>query len=195
MQAAFGVAVFEQVLARQALERPHRPRQPLIADADPVVLAALAAKLEGQGGAVHLQMPLVQGGQAEAAVPPRVLGVADADQGDLQQAHRRRQDLVPAGAAQGQVMLHPLAQARQLAGEVGQAVELVAGGVTRPVGMIAVLLAASRIAARGLDMAVRARTDPDVLPGGRNGEGADAVQRSCVADRQAGAVAIRKSRA
>ena len=108
MQLARRIAVFEQVLAGKVLQRAHGPRQPLVANAHPVVLAALAAKLEGQGRAVHLQMPLVQGGQAEAAVLTGVLGVADTDQGDLQQAHGGGQHLVAARSASRQIVVDPL---------------------------------------------------------------------------------------
>ena len=45
-----------------------------------------------------------------------------------------------------------------------------------PVGVIAVLLAAARVAAGRLEVAVRARADPDVLVRRRDREGADALQ-------------------
>ncbi|MNT17082.1 hypothetical protein D3C72_1522160 [compost metagenome] len=53
-------------------------------------------------------MPLVQGGQAEAAVLTGVLGVADTDQGDLQQAHGGGQHLVAARSAPRQIVVDPL---------------------------------------------------------------------------------------
>ncbi|MNF07945.1 hypothetical protein D3C80_2082370 [compost metagenome] len=53
-------------------------------------------------------MALVQGGQAEAAVPAGVFGVADADQGDLQQADGGGQHLVAARSAPRQIVVDPL---------------------------------------------------------------------------------------
>src|SRR5690606_5307643 len=83
------------------------------------------------------------------------------------------------------VVLDALAQTGQGASEGGQALELVLCGMGRPVGMIAVLLAPARIAPRRLNMAGGARTDPDIGPGRRDGQAADAVQRGGVPDQVA----------
>src|SRR5207237_142498 len=52
----------------------------------------------------------------------------------------------------------------------------------RPLRVIAILLAAARIAARGLQMAVRVGAYPDVCPRRWNREGADASERRARAD-------------
>src|ERR1700733_13461128 len=54
-----------------------------------------------------------------------------------------------------------------------------------PPRVVAVLLSAARVAAGRLDVAVRERADPDLLPRGRNGERADARERRLVVDRLA----------
>ncbi|MNL61275.1 hypothetical protein D3C87_1851820 [compost metagenome] len=45
---ALGIAILEQMLSRQAFQPAQHPGQPLIVDRDPMRLAALAPKLEGQ---------------------------------------------------------------------------------------------------------------------------------------------------
>ena len=64
-------------------------------------------------GAIDLKVSLVQGRQAVGPVLLRVLGVADADQGDLQQAHGGRQHLLLHRSPQPQIMLHLGAQPGQ----------------------------------------------------------------------------------
>src|SRR5690606_38948125 len=51
-----------------------------------------------------------------------------------------------------------------------------------PVGMVTILFAVSGIAAGGLDVAVVVGADPNVGPGRRNGEAADAAERALVPD-------------
>src|SRR5437016_2627403 len=54
-----------------------------------------------------------------------------------------------------------------------------------PGAMVAVLLAAPTVAARGLYVAARGRTDPDVGPGWRNDQRPNAPQLGGVSDRNA----------
>src|SRR5947207_12804145 len=71
--------------------------------------AALSPKREVELGAVDLDVPAAQGGEAERAVLAGVLVVSDADQRLVEQAHDSRQDLTPAEVVRAQVALHPLA--------------------------------------------------------------------------------------
>src|SRR5690606_33095169 len=94
---------------------------------------------------------------------------------------RRRQHLFPRQPACRQVLVDAAAYARQAFGEIHEAFifRLVAHLV--PFRVIEILLAAARIASRRLDMAARFRADPDIGPGGRNGEAAYARQQLLVA--------------
>ena len=60
----------------------------------------------------------------------------------------------------------------------------IAGGA--PLGMVAVLFSAAGVFAGGLNVSLAGGADPDVGPGGRDGEGADAAEGGGVADRLAG---------
>ena len=75
--------------------------------------------------------------------------------------------------------------ARQRPGEGEHAPVLGLVAHFAPARVIAVLLAPARVAAGGLQMAVVARADPDLVPGGRNRQRADACQRFRIAQRPA----------
>jgi hypothetical protein len=62
-----------------------------------------------------------------------------------------------------------------------------------PAGMISVLFAAARVAARGLQVTVFNGTDPDVGPRGRNREPADAEDSHFVSEGLAGGVNVSKT--
>lgn len=51
-----------------------------------------------------------------------------------------------------------------------------------PTRIVAVLLTAASVAARGLQMAVGERADPDIFPGRRNSDAPDAAQRLPIAN-------------
>ena len=135
-------------------------------------------------------VPLAQRGEAEALVGPGVFVVADPDQGDLQQAHGGGEHLLARQAAPGEVGVDAGAELRQRAAERGHAVVLVGVAGGAPVVVIAVLLAAARVAAHRLDVAAPARADPHVGPGRRDHQPADALQRGVVAHQVAVGIAI-----
>ena len=58
--------------------------------------------------------------------------------------------------------------------------------------VVAVLGPAPAVDASGLDVAKGVRRDPDVVPGRRDTEGTDALQRCDVCDQSAGGIAIAK---
>ncbi|MNR02767.1 hypothetical protein D3C85_1186330 [compost metagenome] len=140
-------------------------------------------------------MALAQGGQAEAAVLARIGGVTHPDQGNLQQAHRRRQNLVLARAAQRKVPLNLLTQARQAKGEIGKPVELLCGGSCGPVGVIGILLTTAGVPSRRLDMTAWVGADPHLFPGRRNAQVADPVENSSLADHAPLRIAIAEAAA
>ncbi len=75
--------------------------------------AALAAKLEGDLAAVDLDMAVAQGGEPVGAIVPRVLSVADSNQGGIQQRNHGGHDLVSIEPRRAQVRIELLAQTRQ----------------------------------------------------------------------------------
>src|SRR5258705_13447045 len=70
----------------------------------------------------------------------------------------------------------PRANRRQHRGKRLEAIELVAVAAGAPAGVIAVLLATARVATGRLQMTFRVRRDPDVLPGWRDRQTANALQ-------------------
>src|SRR5256885_1365847 len=74
-------------------------------------------------------------------------------------------------------------------------VELLPVAWDPPMVVVAVLPAAGGVGADRLDVTVRVRTDPDVLPCRWDGEIADALQRVRVGDRGATLVAIAETAA
>jgi hypothetical protein len=108
-----------------------------------------------------------------------LLGVplrADPEEAAVEQAHRAAQEALAWEAGAVEILRRTVAQARKGAGEVDHLVELLAIAALAPAVVVAVLLAPRCVGAGGLDMAHRIGADPDVLPRGRDGEGADAVE-------------------
>jgi hypothetical protein len=85
-------------------------------------------------------------------------------------------------AAVAEVALHAAAQLGQAARELHHVLELLRVAPRAPGVVVAVLLAPGDIRARRLEMAVRVRADPDVLPRGRNRELGDPLQHLRIVD-------------
>ncbi len=128
-------------------------------------------------------MLLAHRGQPVGLVLLRVFGVADPDQGHFQQPDDRRQHLLARQPRLREVRLAALADERQRAGEGDHPVEL--GLVPRlvPGRVVAMLLPTARIAAGRLDVPVAEGGDPDIGPGGRDGQRPDPLQLVRIADR------------
>src|SRR3954471_17995258 len=148
-----------------------------------MLLAALAPELEAQGGAVDISVLAAQGGDPKGVVLFGVLLVADPDEGRLQQLDDRGEHLLPPQAALRHVLLEPLADPGQGLAEGDHAAELGLVAHLPPFGVVAVLLAPAGVAPGRLQVAVRAGADPDVRPGRRDGQLADALQGLLVPDR------------
>ena len=124
-----------------------------------MLLAALAAKAQAQLAAGHGGVTIAQRRQAERLVLARVFLVADPHVGRVEQADDRREHRLAArlrADGRRQVGLHALSDARQRGTELEHALELVGVLGDAPVGVVAVLLAAARVTAGGLQMAVGA---------------------------------------
>ncbi len=149
------VEILEQLVPRQVLAALDDARKPRILQRDAVLDAALAAEGEAQHLAVDAHVAPAQRGEAEGVVLARVLVVADADQRAVEQPHHGGEELAPRMVRRAQVALDALAQQRQHLAELEHVAELrvVARLAVRRV--IAVLLAAARVARRGLDVARR----------------------------------------
>src|SRR5439155_1834453 len=144
--------------------------------------AALSPKREVEPGAVDLDVPAAQGGEAERAVLAGVLVVSDADQRLVEQSHDGRQDLTPAEVVRAQVALHALAHVGQDLAELEHPPELRLVPRLAIARVIAVLLPPARVASGDLDVAARIGADPHLAPGRGNDESLDARALHSVLD-------------
>ena len=144
--------------------------------------AALAGELEAHDLAADRDMPLPHRRQPEALVVACVLAVADPDGAVVEQPNDGGDDLFARHPGQRQVARDPFAEPGERPAEVDHPAVLRLVPNLAPARVVAVLLAAPRVAAGGLDVAARARADPDVGPGRRDGERADPVQALLLAD-------------
>ena len=177
------VDVLEQRLARQFLAAPHELREPRVIDGHVVLRAALAAELQQRLAARRkTRMAIAQRGQAEAAIAARVLGIADAHLRRIQQLHHQREHLLARQARALQVATHAVSQPAQRLAEAQHARVLVIVARAAPVRVIAILLAAARVASGRLQMAAWIGADPDVFVRRRYREFRDARQRARIAD-------------
>ena len=177
------VDVLEQRLARQFLAAAHELREACIFDQHVVLRAALAAELQQRLAARReARMTVAQCGQAEAAVAARVLGIADAHLGGIQQLHHQRENLLARQARALQIATHGGSQMAQRLAEAQHARVLVIITRDAPVGVIAILLAAARVASRRLQVTARIGADPDVFIRRRYRELRDARQCARLTD-------------
>ena len=120
-----------------------------------MLLAALAAEGEADGGALDLGVAVAQGGQAEGVVGARVLLVADADERGLQQPHHRGQHLLARQPLAAEVAPRPAGAAPAAPRRRRSCGRTWSRRGRRASGVVAVLLAAAGVAAGGLEVAVR----------------------------------------
>ena len=182
---ALVVQILKELVAWQIAARLDHAREPAVVEIDLVLHAALASEREPHAAAADLDMRVPQRRQAERLVLPRVFVVADPDERLLEQLDDRGQDLVLRQSGTPQVGVGAAAHARQRLREADQAVVLRLVADLAPPRVIAILLAAARVAAGGLKMAARVGRDPDVLPCRRNHQRPDAVQLGLVAQHAA----------
>ena len=130
-------------------------------------------------------MVVLQRGEPKRSIRTRVLVVADANQRRFEQAHDGGEHLRARNARQAQVGGNAPAQPGQMFGEGQHAVVFRAIAQLAPFQVIAVLIAAARIASGRLQMAVGTPTDPDVRIRRWNRELANARHDPGIANRRA----------
>ena len=89
---------------------------------------------------------------------------------------------------QAEIARHLRADDRQRLSERQHVLVLVLVAHRPPAGVVAILFPAARVAAGGLDVAVRIGADPDILVGRRDRQLADARDRGGIADRAAACI-------
>src|SRR5512142_2350046 len=120
-----------------------------------------------------------------ALVLLRVLRVTDADERRLEKAEDGREDLEAGQLRHPEVLVDARADLRERSREVEHPLVLrLVAHLTKAL-VIPILLAPLRVAARGLKVTTWIRRDPDVGPGGRYREPADAPELLPVGDRLA----------
>jgi hypothetical protein len=188
------VQILEQTLAGEFVAMPHDARKALVVNDHLVLESTFPSEAEAQSPVAHeTNVPVAQRGQAEAAVCPRILVVAHADAGGIEQAHDRGQDAFAGHTCAGEVVTQAPAQARQCGAERRHALELRAVAHQSPLRVIPVLFAATRIAAGRLQVSARIDADPHCLIRRRNREAADALECGVIADGSPAVTDISKS--
>jgi hypothetical protein len=160
-------------MAGQVLTAPHDRRHAPAGDIHTVSLAALASKLQAQALARDRDLPGPERGQPERMVGLAVLLVADADASPLEQPDHRGQDLLARQARQREVARHASPDPRQRPSEREHAPVLRLVAHLPPPLVVAILPAAPGVTPDGLKVAVWIGTDPDVGPGGWDGQPLD----------------------
>src|SRR5690606_31614383 len=179
--AAVVLAVLEQRLAWQLLAAPHQRAEPARVQLDLAFQPALGAEAEAQAAAHRGDVAVEQRGHAVGTVDAGVLAVADPDQGEAEQAYHHGHHAFATEARTAEVAAHRVAQRWQRAAELRQPVELLRAALLGPGGVVAVLLAATRVAAGGLQVAARVGADPDLGPGRRDRQLAEPRQHVAIA--------------
>src|SRR5258706_5123468 len=180
-----GVDVFEKLVPRQILALLNDAGEAPVGDRHRVVDSALAAEAEAHFCALDLDVAVAQRGESEGTVLARVLVVAHADQGLVQQHHHGGEDLPPGEIPRTQIAFHALADFGEDFAELEHAAELRLVARLAVQGVVAVLLAAASVARRRLDVALGIRGDPDVRPRGRNYQGLDPLALGLAGDARA----------
>ena len=180
------VEVLEELFARQVLHAAHDPRDAPVGKGDFVQHPALSLEAQPKRGATDLRLALAQGRKTEGVVVAGILGIADAHERCLEQANDRGDHLLARQPWPRKIARDPPANARQGAGESGEPPVLRLVAQLAPALVIAILLASSCVAPGRLDMALRARADPYLRPGRRDGEPSNSLKRRSVVHRGAG---------
>ena len=171
------VQVMKKLLSGQVLAGADDFGHARIMHCNRMHLVALAAKMKLNGVAGDSRMAVFHRGQAVSMIVARGFLVAHADEADFQQPHDRGQDFFAAKTFAREILGEAAANGRQHARKIHQPVKLGLVANLPPAMMINVLLAVSLVAAARLQVAVRQRTNPDLLPGRWNHQRPDALKR------------------
>src|SRR5256885_16013525 len=175
LDLAVAVDALEELLSRDFEEPLDDSRHPAVVQFDRVLLPTLTPEGEADLGADDVDVPVAQRRQPVGAVLLSVLVIPDADSGVFQQANNRREHLLPWQAGPFEVAVGVFADLRQRLGEGEHAVVLDGVADLAPARVVAILLAPARVAPGRLQVATGVGTDPDIAPGGRNGEALDSA--------------------
>src|SRR3954470_4513153 len=110
-------------------------------------------------------MAILQRGEAERVILAGILLVADADESRLEELDHGAEHLATRETGAPEISGDGPSQAGKCASEVDQARVLRAVALLPPIRMIAVLLAASGVPSRRLEVPAGVGADPDVSPG------------------------------
>src|ERR1700730_8425939 len=157
----------------------------LVPDADRPLHARFGDVVEQNAVVRQPHMLLLECGGAVVVVQLGVLLAADTEQAEVDQPDSAGGDTVAMQAAALQVVYGGRPQRGQRAGEPQHVSELLGVALLSPQPVVQVLGPAPAIHAGRLDVAERVRRDPDVLPGGRDPQRADAVQGQALPDLRA----------
>lgn len=176
------IEVSEELLAWQVFTTADDLCEPGIFDIDHMVLPGFSAEREGELLPAHGDMAVAHGGKSEGMVRSGVFIAADPDEGGLQQPGDGGEHFFPRQALARQIALHASANLRQGVAEGDHITVLCGVALGAPVLMVSILLPPSRVPASGLQVAICAGTDPDILPGGGDDQPLQTDQRIPIAN-------------
>src|SRR2546429_4045199 len=167
---AVAIDVLEELLSGDLEEPLDDSRHPAVVELDRMLLATLAPEGESDLGADDVDVPVAQRCQSIRAILFSILVIPDADSGVFEQANDGREHFLPWQAGSFEVTVGVFADFRQRLGEGEHAVVLDGVADLAPAGGVAILLAPARVAPGRLEVAPGVGPDPDIGPGGREGE-------------------------
>jgi hypothetical protein len=129
---------------------------------------------EDQRGPAPSYVPFLQRGKANPAVLVDVLLRTDPEATQVEQAYGGRGRALERHPVEAEVLVHGASCLGQRGGCLEHPVELQLVALGAPVGVVEVLSPAGVVGADRLDVTVRVRADPDVLPGRRDHQRLDA---------------------
>jgi len=176
------VVVLEQLVAGDVPTLADDAGQAGVLHLDGVRHPALPLEAEAELGSHHPHVLVAQRGEPVRLVLLHVGGVADADEGGLQQTHHRGQHLLPRQPGEREIASRALAQRHERDPEAEKALVLGLVSEGHPVRVVAVLLAPLGVAPGRLQMPLGVGTDPDVRPGGRDGQARHPLEHGAVPD-------------
>ena len=157
MRLARLVEILEELLTRQVSAGFDDARDPAVAHRHLLHLPAFAAEMKPNFRRRDVDVLVLERRQAVRIVVARVFLVADPERRFFEQRNDRRQNLFARQPGQPHIDGDRGANRRQSFGEVNHAIELRFVADRAPALVVAVLLAAARVAAGGLEMAVADR--------------------------------------
>ena len=181
LHLAIVVEILKELAAGKLLAAPDDASEPGIAEFDIVILAGLPLETESDRRARHLAWPSRIVVRPYGLIVAGVLVVADTDERLLEQLHDGGDDLGAGKRGAGQVLFGAAAKGGQRGCEIEDAAVLGFVPHLAPARVIAMLLAALDVPPGCLEVAVRVRADPHVLPGRRDDERSNTFKGRLVA--------------